>query len=376
MTLLPWPIPPVVPIRALGTHGLYILPGCVNILLALAAPAAAGCTCCVLWTGAHEAVPASALAALDLFLAYGLIYYPLWPFMSANLGPAESPSIRAVRASSAIGMVVCLSVLIAKGLGRTMMVALHGFILLFWLQVGAWGASLAMRMQADGVLPLLPSQLTHLLNATPLELLPALRHILSADTVAKVISSIRALTSLLLLPDEHRDDAIALLPQGIAEALDEPIASQLPAVVTAMIAPWADCDALRLRHGVPYVSEPPPPPPPPSSRGQDGLSTPSSPTARSSDTTVDGDDSGPLNAPGQAGEGRQDCEYVPFAATGPLVQPAASQSQAGAPATLGEFLECRRRCCRRPLVSFPRSPATASSEQHVVSEAFVITFVF
>ena len=74
-------------------------------------------------------------------------------------------------------------------------------------------AVLALRLQQSGGLECLPTSWQRLLSATPLEILstfkarPPSRFPVSAG---EVIGLARALAPLILLPDEHRDDALAL----------------------------------------------------------------------------------------------------------------------------------------------------------------------
>ena len=103
--------------------------------------------------------------------------------------------------------------------------------------------------QQSGGLECLPTSWQRLLSATPLEILstfkarPPSRFPVSAG---EVIGLARALAPLILLPDEHRDDALALLPPNLAEALDQPTLSLLPAKAKAMLAPWEESDGLRI----------------------------------------------------------------------------------------------------------------------------------
>ena len=118
----------------------------------------------------------------------------------------------------------------------------------------------ALRLQTDGVLPLLPATAQRLLSSSPLEHLDALKQALSAPrrptafpiTLSETAWVVRTLAPVLLSPDDTlRDEALNLMPPRVVEALELPVAYQLPHVLKALISPWSDSDELRLKRGLP-----------------------------------------------------------------------------------------------------------------------------
>ena len=239
--------------------GIVLFPALINWLLA-SLPITLFAVGFYVWRHAlHESSPLvlAALIGLDHLIAFMIARPLLAHFLAANFSSsratsgdlATDASIHAVRATSAVGIALAVDTILVQLLGRTILLAIGAIFLLLHLQAGAWGAVLALRLQQSGGLECLPTSWQRLLSATPLEILstfkarPPSRFPVSAG---EVIGLARALAPLILLPDEHRDDALALLPPNLAEALDQPTLSLLPAKAKAMLAPWEESAGLRI----------------------------------------------------------------------------------------------------------------------------------
>ena len=261
---------PLVPTKA----GLYLLPSSLNLLLTvtillalvllLVAPVLATSS----WLRLME-VSASAfvldhsvmlLFLADHCLAYAAVDPLMYHFLRANFyAPCVGWSEYLVRTSSSVSIVGCTVVIVSKTFCRTTLIAWHFIRLLTIVQAGSWGATLVHRLQTDGALPFMPLSAQRLLSATPLEIIAHAKTLINTyrtptklpSTLAELIGGVRALAPLLLLPDENRADALALLPPAVVEALEQPLAQQLPRIVTAMLEPWEQSDALHVRRGLP-----------------------------------------------------------------------------------------------------------------------------
>ena len=248
--------------------GIVLFPALINWLLA-SLPVTLFAAGFYVWRNSlHESSPLvlAALICLDHLIAFMIARPLLVHFLAANFSSsratsgdlATDASIHAVRATSAVGIALAVDTILVQLLGRTILLAIGAIFLLLHLQAGAWGAVLALRLQQSGGLECLPTSWQRLLSATPLEILstfkarPPSRFPVSAG---EVIGLARALAPLILLPDEHRDDALALLPPNLAEALDQPTLSLLPAKAKAMLAPWEETAGLRISGVAAAVTE-------------------------------------------------------------------------------------------------------------------------
>lgn len=290
---------PLVPTR----EGLYLLPSWLNVVIAVATLLGFAALVASPVLGSSEAwmlLETSAtkvifnnsvvlLALLDHALAYAAVDPIIYYFLRANFTHPSGIGVSEylVRTTSALAIVGCIVVIVAQTFGRTTLIAWHGIRLLAVVQAGSWGATLVAHLQADGATPFMPSAAQCLLGATPLEIIAHAKASLNTyrpptkvpSSLAELIATARALAPLLLLPDEHREDALALLPPAVADALETPLAQQLPRAAQAMLEPWEGSDALHLRRGLPrglrlqrdagvaaptamLTPEYPPPPPP------------------------------------------------------------------------------------------------------------------
>ena len=228
---------------------LFSLPAVCNVLFAVTLPGALAAGF-VAWPYVADNVWLG--VCLDHFLAFLIVYAGVMPFLSANfLRPAGSMSARAARMSSSLGLAACVIVIVAKMLGRTVMLAIALGFVLFEIQLSSWGESLVVPLQSEGALHWIPTRrLQHALSCTPLELIGQLRRSGLLRWLTRLIHTIRALATLVLLPEEEKDDAIALLHPELVERLETPVVSQLPSAVRVVLEPWGESEHLRLRKGL------------------------------------------------------------------------------------------------------------------------------
>ena len=101
---------------------LFSLPAVCNVLFAVTLPGALAAGF-VAWPYVADNVWLG--VCLDHFLAFLIVCAGVMPFLSANfLRPAGSMSARAARMSSSLGLAACVIVIVAKMLGRTVMLAI------------------------------------------------------------------------------------------------------------------------------------------------------------------------------------------------------------------------------------------------------------
>ena len=241
---------------------LFILPPTLNWLVALLPPLVL--VGLAVLPQDHPRVVA-VLSIADYVQAFSLLQPLLIPYLRCNLRPpphrheAEDPGLHAARASTSLGVAACLLVLVVSLLGRTILLATTMLRLLVVFQAGCWGSTLVLRLQADGGLPYLPATLKKLLSARPLELIDAAKAFSATPrppaafpvSVGELVAGARALAPLILLPDDHREAALEVLPPRLLDALDQPLASHLPSWVQSMLGPWAHAEVLRLKKGLP-----------------------------------------------------------------------------------------------------------------------------
>jgi hypothetical protein len=166
---------------------------------------------------------------------------------------------------------------------RPVLICLAYLRLLLPVQLLCWGEVLVMKMQPGGALPYLPSSVQRILSASPLELIHIVKTALREDVihgrsrssaappaeraqerslaellrpVRAAVATARAIAPLLLLPDEHRDEALAILPPHVLAALERPVAQLLPSAAKAALMPWESSEYLKVRRGLPKERPP------------------------------------------------------------------------------------------------------------------------
>lgn len=243
-------------------QALLLLPSFLNYVIAVGVPIAAGVGVAIKWN-ADSLLMWWILAIADTAMAYDILKPALLPFLRANLRPttdaeeAQDPGIYAARASSSLGIFALLLLLTVHVLGRTMLVILLCLKILAAVQAGCWASTVTNMLQAKGGGSLLPEGLQRLLAASPRELLttplrrdeppPSASPTPSAPflSLGELVWAARALTPVVLAPEEHKEEALALLPPKLLYALEQPIGQQLPSAAKQLLEPWAETAALR-----------------------------------------------------------------------------------------------------------------------------------
>lgn len=248
-------------------QGPHVLPSYINRVVAAFIPIAV-CAALLLPSPTSGVLWWLALAG-DYGMALELLLPVIKPFVRSNLSypkaeeEAADPGLHACRASSALGLLLLVLRLVVHTLGRTTLVLLAGIRLLIAIQASCWLSVLVQTLQPNGALPWLPHSIEWLLSASPLELLDHLRAILAAPrpqttwpvTLGDLLWYARTLAPVVILPDEHREEALKLLPSSMLDALAQPLLAHLPPKAKQLIGPWANAEGLRLRHGLPPSGE-------------------------------------------------------------------------------------------------------------------------
>ena len=249
--------------------GLYVLPSWCNHAVAAAVPLTVAVVyavfpspeSCPTWTWALAG------AVVDHAIGFEMLKPLLLPFLRANMrstSDAEEradPGLHVARLASGVALAACVVHLVVHCLGRKMLLLTAAIRLLLVVQGGCWLSVLALRLQTDGLLPLMPGLAQRLLSASPLEHLQALKQALAAPrqpvsfpvSLSELVWIVRTLAPVVLAAEDEslHDDALRLLPPRLLDALEMPVACQLPRVAQSLIGPWADSDALRLKRGLP-----------------------------------------------------------------------------------------------------------------------------
>ena len=208
------------------------------------------------------------LAVFDHAMAIDMLKTPLIALLYANLRAttpdeeAADPGLYLARVSSGVALAALLVVTVVTVLGRTLLFLLTALKLLAIMQAGCWISACTNMLQSKGGIALMPGALQHLLGSTPRELLSsALRgrdeaaanegH--AAPTAAPVrwlsvgelLWATRALTPVVLAPEEHREEALGLLPPRLLAALEQPLYQHLSLSTRQFMEPWSETAALR-----------------------------------------------------------------------------------------------------------------------------------
>ena len=208
------------------------------------------------------------LAVFDHAMAIDMLKTPLIALLYANLRAttpdeeAADPGLYLARVSSGVALAALLVVTVVTVLGRTLLFLLTALKLLAIMQAGCWISACTNLLQSKGGIALMPGALQHLLGSTPRELLSsALRgrdeaaanegH--AAPTAAPVrwlsvgelLWATRALTPVVLAPEEHREEALGLLPPRLLAALEQPLYQHLSLSTRQFMEPWSETAALR-----------------------------------------------------------------------------------------------------------------------------------
>jgi hypothetical protein len=205
------------------------------------------------------------LAALDWVMAAILVNGMLTPFLQWNLTPGGRPDLYALRSASALLTSAALIGLCVHSLSRMQLLLCNGLYVGISLNLASWSSALWLHLQPLGLGGLLlPDQWLHALRTKPL--LQWLREYAAAPVT---LLQLRQVVPLLIVPDEHLETALEVLPAALRHRLAQPPLAELPQPVREVMQPWEEGPGhLRVRQlgllvRIPTPTPSPPPPPPP-----------------------------------------------------------------------------------------------------------------
>lgn len=211
------------------------------------------------------------LAALDWVLAAILVNGPLQLFLQWNLTPGGRADLYALRSASALLTSASLVGLCVHSLSRMQLALCNGLYVGISLNLASWSSALWLHLQPLGLGGLLlPDQWLHALRTKPL--LQWLREYTAAPVT---LLQLRRMFPLLIVPDEHLETALEVLPAALRHRLAQPPLAELPTPLREVMQPWEHGPGyLRVRQlellvrTPTLIPSPPPhphplPPPPP-----------------------------------------------------------------------------------------------------------------
>ena len=181
---------------------------------------------------------------LSATLLSGVLCNFLYYSLMAGFLTADRSELYLLRAISSFVTAAGAVYLVAL-LPRPVLVASTAVYLGVSLNFSCWWAAIWLQLQTKGVGAVLPPDLAHALrNERPIDWLRRKSPDLS------FFSKLRQVVTLLLLPEEDLDRALALLPPSLRERLQRRgLEHSLPAPLSSLCAPWSKGpDYLRVRH--------------------------------------------------------------------------------------------------------------------------------
>ena len=181
----------------------------------------------------------SMLVLLDVILACAMLYSVGGPFLYYSLfTSAARPELYAMRAVSSIVVTACVLTIVVTLLPRPVLFAGAVLTHAVFLNTTSWVTSVALRLQTDGLAPLLPKAVDAVLSTPPLELLN--RTTGSPAAAQRLVRTARQVMALCLLSEEDQQEALELLPPALRAKLQRSLASELPSPLQQLLSPWAD----------------------------------------------------------------------------------------------------------------------------------------
>lgn len=220
------------------THILYSRVLIVLVTLALAVVPLVGAIAlakhdvCLAW------LDESMLVLLDVILGCAMLCSIGGPYLYYSLfTSAARPELYAMRAVSSVVVTACVLTIVVTLLPRPVLFAGAVLTHAVFLNTTSWVTSVALRLQTDGLAPLLPKTLEAMLSTPPLELLN--RTTGSPAAAQKLVRTVRQVAALCLLSEEDQQEALELLPPALRAKLTNAVASELPSPLQQLLSPWA-----------------------------------------------------------------------------------------------------------------------------------------
>ncbi len=183
------------------------------------------------------------LGAADYGMAGTLMSGVLYYFISYNLVPDGRFELYLLRAASALLASAALLVLTVQLLSRPVLAASAALYAGASLNVSCWWTALMLRLQDGGLGELLPEPLHYvLLEMRPIDWL-------RSNSWTVLVTRLRQLVPVMLLPDDELHHAMELLPPEARERLlQRGLHAELPRLISQLVRPWAaGPDFLRVR---------------------------------------------------------------------------------------------------------------------------------
>ena len=174
------------------------------------------------------------LAALDWVLAAFMVNGLLTPMLQWNLTPSGRADLYVLRSVSAVLSSAALIALTVHTLTRTQLALSTALYVGISCNLASWSSAFWLHMQATGLGGLLPVGVRHTLRTKPL--LQWLRD----DYLTTCFQQLRRIAPLVLLPAEHLEAALAVMPPELRDRLQQPLVAELPAPVRELVQPWQD----------------------------------------------------------------------------------------------------------------------------------------
>lgn len=174
------------------------------------------------------------LVALDWVLAAFMVNGLLTPMLQWNLRPSGRADLYVLRSVSAVLSSAALIALTVHTLTRTQLALSTALYVGISCNLASWTSALWLHMQTTGLGGLLPAGICHTLRTKPV--LQWLRD----DYLATCFQQMRRIAPLVLLPAEHLDAALAVMPPELRNRLQQPLVAELPAPVRELLQPWQD----------------------------------------------------------------------------------------------------------------------------------------
>ena len=173
------------------------------------------------------------LAALDWVMAAILVNGVLAPFLQWNLTPGGRSDLYALRSASALLTSASLVGLCVHSLSRMQLVLCNGLYAGVSLNLASWSSALWLHLQPLGLGGLLlPDQWLLALRTKPL--LQWLREYAAASVMLR---QVRQVMPLLIVPDEHLETALEVLPPALRHRLAQPPLAELPQPLREVVQP-------------------------------------------------------------------------------------------------------------------------------------------
>ena len=174
------------------------------------------------------------LAALDWVLAAFMVNGLLTPMLQWNLTPSGRADLYVLRSVSAVLSSAALIALTVHTLTRTQLALSTALYVGISCNLASWSSAFWLHMQATGLGGLLPVGVRYTLRTKPL--LQWLRD----DYLTTCFQQLRRIAPLVLLPAEHLEAALAVMPPELRDRLQQPLVAELPAPVRELVQPWQD----------------------------------------------------------------------------------------------------------------------------------------